>query len=68
MTVDATKINDAVRDCLDRCYPSDTPLAVLEDFLQGLCKDGWERAEIIEVRIAASRMLRALTADTDAVA
>ena len=56
--MDSTKINIAVRECLDRCYKSDQPLNCLADFTLRLRDDpDWRDAEVQEFETAVRRVL-----------
>jgi hypothetical protein len=56
--MDSTKINAAVRDCLDQCYKSDQPLNCLADFTHRLRSDpGWRDAEVQEFETTVRRVL-----------
>ena len=60
------KINRAIRDCLDRCYVSPTPAVALADFLKHLSRsDGWQAAEVNEVRTRAIRIFRNVAVPED---
>ena len=52
------KINDAIGDCLNRCYSSASPLSCLADYLGSLLNTGeWTHDEVAAVRSAVVRIL-----------
>jgi hypothetical protein len=57
--LDDVKINNAVHECLDRCYETDDSLPVIAAFLDELKKIGdWREAEIHEVELAVHKLLQ----------
>jgi hypothetical protein len=62
--VDSTgKINDAVHECLNRCYASPTPVLCLTEYLKRLMDTRvWTVDELAAVRSAAVRILRNIAA------
>jgi hypothetical protein len=57
------KINQAIRECLNRCYSSPTPVLSLTEFLKSLRESGdWQREEVAKVRSAAVHILRNVAA------
>ena len=60
------KINQAIRECLTRCYSSPTPVLSLTEFLKSLRENGdWQREEVAKVRSAAVHILRNVAAPDD---
>ena len=60
------KVNAAVRDCLDQCYPSTQPLATLAAYLIKLSsKPDWKQDEIDAVEAGVVRMLALLSSPSD---
>lgn len=54
MTDKATQINDAIHDCLERCYSAELPIACMAAYLQQLGRDpNWSMADIhaVETRV-----------------
>jgi hypothetical protein len=61
-----SKVNAAVRDCLDQCYPSPQPLATLAAYLIKLSsKPDWKQDEIDAVEAGVVRMLAVLSSPSD---
>jgi hypothetical protein len=59
------KLNQAVHECLSRCYAADDQLAALTDFLTGLRRNpNWTKAEIADLHTAVLRILRELSQPT----
>jgi hypothetical protein len=57
----AASINDAIRDCLDRCYESDNATGCVAAFMQELRDSrGWTQQELHIIYSTVIRMLRAL--------
>jgi hypothetical protein len=57
------KINQAIRECLTRCYSSPTPVLSLTEYLKSLRESGdWQREEVAKVRSAAVHILRSVAA------
>lgn len=54
------RFNGAVRECLEDCYQSASPLACLAAYLDRLRADHWNEAEIEEVETVVRRLLRAV--------
>jgi hypothetical protein len=62
--IDAPRINAAIRQCLPRCYVSQTPLPCLAEFVTDLRADPtWRDADILEVEVAVRQMLKGLVVD-----
>ncbi len=60
------KINDAVRECLEQCYPSQQPLATLAVYLIRLSsKPDWNQEQIDSVEAGVVRMLAMLSNPSD---
>jgi len=58
---DDVKINNAVHECLDRCYRTDDFLPVIAEFLKELgAADDWKKSEIVEVELAVHKVLHAV--------
>jgi hypothetical protein len=56
------KMNQAVRDCLDSCYASETPFAALATFGEQLSKRrDWTADDVAEVTLRAVRVLSHVT-------
>jgi hypothetical protein len=52
------EMNQAVRDCLDSCYASETPFAALATFGEQLSnRAGWTADDVAEVTLRAVRLL-----------
>ena len=52
------KMNQAVRDCLDSCYASETPFAALATFGEQLSnRTDWTADDVAEVTLRAVRLL-----------
>jgi hypothetical protein len=65
-SVNISKVNAAVRECLDQCYPSPQPLATLAQYLIKLSgKDDWTPEEIDAVEAGVVRMLAVLSSPSD---
>ena len=61
-----SKVNAAVRECLDQCYPSAQPLATLAAYLIKLAnKPDWKQEEIDAVEAGVVRMLALLSSPSD---
>ena len=62
--VDSTsKINDAVHECLNRCYSSATPVLCLTEYLKRLMNSGaWTVNELAAVRSSSIHILRNVAA------
>jgi hypothetical protein len=57
----STKINTAIHDCLNECYKSENPLAVVAAFVERLRADPtWNDSEIEDFEVAIRRILKAL--------
>ena len=62
------QINQAIRDCLDECYRSDSPLTCLAGFIQKLStRTGWTSVDVGRVQQKALRMLTILLEPPDIV-
>lgn len=60
------KINAAVRDCLQQCYPSQQPLATLAAYLIRLSNNpDWTQEQIDAVEAGVVRMLAMLSSPSD---
>jgi hypothetical protein len=58
-------IHAAVMSCVVRCAESDTPLVLLNDFLENLARIGWRPDDVKAVQRAALPMLLEIkTGDT----
>jgi hypothetical protein len=56
--IDQNKVNDAVYECLDRCYRKDAALSELAIFLDELkSAPSWRAREIHEVELALLTLL-----------
>jgi hypothetical protein len=54
-----TKINQAVKDCLQRCYREESPFSAIGKYLEQLRKQpGWTDADIFLVESTALRMFK----------
>jgi len=61
-----SKINAAVRECLEQCYASPQPLGALASYLVNLSgKPNWEQDDIDAVETGVMRMLAALSSPSD---
>ena len=68
MSLSASRINAAIRLCLDECYASDDPLACRSEFMTRLCRDGaWSKREVEHIHLATGRILNALLLGSDGV-
>ena len=57
----SNKINAAIHDCLNECYKSDNPLAVVATFVGRFRADPtWTESEIEDFEVAIRRILKAL--------
>ncbi len=55
------RINAAIRDCLEGCYESQTPLPRLAEYVANLRADpAWRDSEVMEVEVAVRQMLKGL--------
>jgi hypothetical protein len=62
----AAKINQAIRNCLNRCYVTANPLDALADCVAELRdQPEWTVPEIAQVEGAVRRMLGAMLDDSD---
>ena len=58
MTAELTKINAAIRDCLDQCYGNKAPLTWVAAYLEHLRRsEDWSEEEVKEVETAVLKML-----------
>lgn len=65
---DQTRINAAIRECLDALRPGWSPLAHLAAYLERLRSEpGWSEQEIIEVETAVRRIVVAVIDDGEAI-
>jgi hypothetical protein len=55
--MDQRAINEAVRQCVQRCLADDKPLAALSQFMHRLRTSGWAESDIEIVQNTATRML-----------
>jgi len=62
--MDEERVNQAIRDCMDNCRGSDSPLTQVAEFLAGLKSAGWRRDEIRLVELPVHKILHALV-DTE---
>lgn len=53
------KINDAIHECLERCYCADSPIACMAAYLEGLQRD--PRWRLAEVNLVERRVRQILT-------
>jgi hypothetical protein len=59
----STKINAAIRACLDECLASESPFICLAGFIKRLCGDeSWTHDEVQEVQVRTVRILTRLAA------
>jgi hypothetical protein len=59
----STKINAAIRACLDECLASESPFICLAALLSRLRKDAsWTEEEVLEVQSRSVRILTRLAA------
>lgn len=57
----SNKINVAIHDCLNECYKSENPLAVVAAYVTRLRADPtWAESEIDDFETAIRRILKAL--------
>jgi hypothetical protein len=57
----ASRINEAVQECLNECYSSPNPLVTLVSFANRLKKDDdWQPSEIEQVQTTVRRILTAM--------
>jgi hypothetical protein len=63
---DSDRINAAIRECLDRCYASQTPIPCLAEYVALLGSDPeWSPAEVSEVENGVRQMLRRIMLDPE---
>lgn len=55
------RINRAIQDCLSDCRESDSPLATLARYCDGLRQAGWNEPDIRAVETAVVRLLSAIS-------
>lgn len=61
---DPNRINAAIRECLDQCYASQTPIPCLAEYVAMLGGDpDWSDAEVAEVENAVRQMLKRIMLD-----
>jgi hypothetical protein len=61
---DPNRINAAIRECLDQCYASQTPLPCLAEYVAMLRGDpAWSDAEVAQVENAVWQMLRGIVSE-----
>jgi hypothetical protein len=66
VATNSSKINEAVQNCLNRCYAAENPLVAIADCLAELrAAPGWTDAEILQVEATSRRMLRAVLDPSD---
>jgi hypothetical protein len=67
MTYNTTcKINRAVRECVGRCFRSQTPLTALAEYVEQLKADpSWAEAEILRVETTVLRMVNQVVSQPD---
>jgi hypothetical protein len=51
------RINKAIRDCLQRCQGTESPVACLALFCDELRQGGWNDSEVLTVEVAVIRIL-----------
>lgn len=61
--VSSERINQAIRECLDRCYVAYDPVLCLTEYLRDLSRQQWSAADISEVRSRVIHILRAVAVD-----
>ncbi len=55
------RINSAIRECLEGCYESQSPLPFLAEYVTKLRADpGWREADVMEVEVAVRQMLKGI--------
>jgi hypothetical protein len=60
---DDVKINNAVHECLDRCYRASDILPIIAEFLNELrVRDDWQKSELVEVELAVHKVLHGVIA------
>jgi hypothetical protein len=52
------RLNEAVQDCLGKCYLSEDVFVCLAEYTARLEAAGWQKPEIAEFRAAVYRILR----------
>jgi hypothetical protein len=63
---DAHKINAAIRECLDQCYASQTPLPCLAGYIAMLRADSeWREADVFKVEVAVRQMLKGVLSEPE---
>jgi hypothetical protein len=63
---DANRINAAIRECLDKCYASQTPLPCLAEYVDLLRADPtWREADVLEVEVAVRQMLKGIVLEPE---
>lgn len=61
MSEKAAKLNDAIHECLERCYSAELPIACMAAYIQNLRKDPtWTMAEIHTVEQRVRQILTLL--------
>jgi hypothetical protein len=68
MTLNEHRINDAIHECLERCYSAQVPLGCMAEYLEGLKRDPiWSatKIELIErhVRLILTLIVKQPPAD-----
>ncbi len=59
--IDHSKINNAIRDCLQRCYKSSNAIPRIAEFLDALRSGGgWQDSELREVEARVRRILSSI--------
>lgn len=63
---DAHRINAAIRECLDQCYASQTPLPCLAEYVAMLrANSEWREADVLEVEVAVRQMLKGILSEPE---
>jgi hypothetical protein len=61
---DPNRINAAIRECLDQCYASQTPLPCLAEYVALLRGDpGWSDAEVAHVENTVRQILKGIVSE-----
>jgi len=66
--LDEIKINNAVHECLDRCYRTHDILPTIATFLKRLrASEGWSNSEIVAVELAVHNVLHGVISGDEPV-